>query len=315
MNKLNFQNSNYFSNSANVSFGASKICVKQLKKLLQEDKNLKEIAAYFGVTVEAVRYQIKKHSLQMPRERLQQQFEEQVLPLIEQGISPQNIYKLTGFNSYYVRKWQLAHNSEALTKTRHNRIVELFNEHYTDEQIADILCMSEVSVKGVRQKLGCKRLVYKYVSKEKIEELIPLVSSMKELAKKLGLTTTTTRQRLKEYSLLTPMEYAAKNNEEKVLKLFDFGYTDEQIASHLKLSITAVKKIRLANGRHQYNTKYINLLKNLDSILQDLKNGMSANSILKKYDIKMSVFCKFIKKETGKTIRELKKKNTMQFSV
>ena len=99
----------------------------------------------------------------MPRERLQQQFEEQVLPLIEQGISPQNIYKLTGFNSYYVRKWQLAHNSETLTKIRHNRIVELFNEHYTDEQIADILCMSELSIKVVRQKLGCKRLVYKYV--------------------------------------------------------------------------------------------------------------------------------------------------------
>lgn len=206
-----------FQQNYNPTFGAKNIPITELEILLQKDKSTAQIARKYGVTVKTVLNRIKEYGLQLPSERLKERFNNEALPLLEQGVSFANVRKLTGIKEQYCRNW-VKNNSLLPQKVLFNKhLEELFNSNYTDEQIADILCVEVTTVKKRRGNLGLKRKNGRpanNVDWTMVFDMFKKGKTANQIAKELQISLKLLSNKIKELSGNTPkkMEIEFKRN-------------------------------------------------------------------------------------------------------
>lgn len=151
--QINFQQ-NY-----NPAFGKLEITRAELEALLAKDKTIDQIARKYNVTSKSIFYYIKKFGLKLPSEKFRERFQNEALPLLEQGISYAKVRQLTGINEQFARKWFRKTSDASLKDLFNERLKELVKSNYTDDEIADILFVNIDTVKRKRYALGIKRQV------------------------------------------------------------------------------------------------------------------------------------------------------------
>ncbi len=201
----------------NPIFGTKNIPITELEMLLQKDKSTAQIARKYGVTVKTILNRIKESGLQLPSERLRERFNNEALPLLEQGVSFANIRKLTGIKEQYCRNWVKNNSLPSQKILFNNHLEELFNSNYTDEQIADILCVEVMTVKKRRGTLGLKRKNGRPANKIDWSIVLDMFKNGKtanQISKELQISLKLLSNKIKELSGTTPkkMEIEFKRN-------------------------------------------------------------------------------------------------------
>lgn len=226
----------YFQQNNSPTFQAIDIPREQLEALLAKDKTIEQIARKLGASGKTIRSRIKEYNLQLPSEKLRERFQNEALPLIEQGLSTPAIRKLTGIPEGYIKMWKHNNNPSSFKEIREQRIIELFNQNKTDEDIADILCMSEATITRKRQKLGCHKTIGR---PPQITSDIPILKELKngattqEIADKYNISAKTITEYLKKNEQITPKKIQIENKKNLIASYLSKGYSVKQVADEL----------------------------------------------------------------------------------
>jgi len=128
-----------------------------------------------------------------------------------------------------------------MSKIGDEEIIELHKKGLTDREIASVLGVSQSSVNYRRQRLGLKNNYYnkhKKFDEDKFLELYNSGYTDREIAEKMGFTAPAINYRRVKLELRSNMELPELN---AVINLRSRGYTVQQIAEELKVSLTLVK--------------------------------------------------------------------------
>ena len=128
-----------------------------------------------------------------------------------------------------------------MSKIGDEKIVELHKKGLTDREMADVLGVSQSSVNYRRQRLGLKNNYHekkKKFDEDKFLELYHLGYTDREIAEKLNLTTPAINYRRVKLELKSNRELPDLS---EVMTLHSRGYTPQQIAEDLKVSLALVR--------------------------------------------------------------------------
>lgn len=227
----------YIQQSNPQSFQGANIPIPkaELENLLAKDKTIEQIARKFGVSGKTIRNRIAEYNLQLPSEKLRERFQNEALPLLEQGIPTPVIRQLTGIQENYIKMWIRKNSYPSSKEIRDQRIVELFNLGKTDEEIADILCISESTIAHKRQKKGC----HKEIGRPSVLKNTPVLDEIKsgvsvdDVAKKYKVSVSTITKYVNKNNELTPKKLQIENKKNLINDYLYQGHSVRQIAEEL----------------------------------------------------------------------------------
>lgn len=207
----------------------------ELENLLAKDKTIEQIARKFGVSGKTIRNRIAEYNLQLPSEKLRERFQNEAFPLLEQGIPAPVIRQLTGIPESYIKMWVQKNSYPSSKEIRDQRIVELFNLGKTDEEIADILCISEATIARKRQKKGCHKLNGRpaILKNTPVLDEIKSGASVEAVADKYKVSVSTIIKYVNKNNELTPKKLQIENKKSLIDGYLYKGYSISQIADEL----------------------------------------------------------------------------------
>ena len=138
----------------NTAFGTKQIPRDELEALLKKDKTIAQIAKKFNVSTDTIRLRIKQYDFTLPSEKLRERYQNEALPLIQQGVSFANVRKMTGISEEYCYQQMKKNKSVNPRQVRNEMIEKLYYEGKSDKQIGEIVSLHESTVKHIRMKRG-----------------------------------------------------------------------------------------------------------------------------------------------------------------
>ena len=228
-----------FQDKQTLCFYRKDIPAEEIQALLDNDKTVKQIAKKYGVSPKTIREKIKKYNLKLPSQKLRDCFEKEALPLIQQGISPINIRKITGLQQGYVYR-KIREKSFLPRKELFNQqIIELYQKNCTDEEIAQALHVKVDTIQKRRTELGLGRNMGRPAKYTNITEILAELkngTAVKTIIEKYNITKQTLYLKIKNLTGYSPKQIETEYRKQYIENCLKQGDDISTIASKINLT-------------------------------------------------------------------------------
>ena len=286
---------------------------EKLEELIEQGKSNREIAKIFGISQYTCKRIMDEYGLNSKyaeqKKYVKSISEEQLKELVKKGYNSKQIGEELGIRRDTVKKLltkfnlvtKLSENRDNIKNITKEKILSLIEQNLKVNEICKILGIGRSTYNSLINKFNIEtvnKLSLKNVSDISEKEFRQLVDSgiqVEDICKKLGIARTTYSTLLKKYNIRTPrllnVEHVKTIQQEDLQTLVELGENEEQIASELGVSSSAIDNllrkyhiVRPDGKVYKYNVPEFSK-EELDDFIEMINNHVPIKEICKKFKI------------------------------